>query len=535
MGMLSTKRILPAVLLMVAMTSCNRACPPKPPSPPDPNLLAMAPPETADYPQDGVLLGTGWDSISGRPTKSICIAFAEASPKGQDVTLKLEDVVDNSTIMEQLNISASLQVKAIAGSGSAKTEFARTTSVRDDSAYFTAHALVLNGVRFVSPVNQRVRFDKDQQLSLVKLLKPGSAATMVVDPQSGARVDLTSDYQKLAKRNPAEFRKECGDLFVSAIHEGAELDAVLKFNEHESKKRQTLTSSIEGSYQSVSLNATVSTVLDEYQKNHKLGINYHLVGGVGTSVPTDKQGLVDAIANVAKAAEHAPYPFTVTLEHYETLPALSREGVTTAARYYQGIAGQYARYKTLYDQIEYIKQNSTEYVFDRGVSLNGVRAVQDQVKTHLDSIANTAGTCIKNSANEHCQLLAEDSVDDYEFRVKMPARKGFPEDKDRDDAISNVERIKADIVRYDNQYRNGNGIGEKVVGGVYAEQRRRELPPAQQSLDQINAAYPTALKKVILYQWITEPVSSRCKKSPHSPGCLKNDRIDELEKKIVTE
>jgi hypothetical protein len=118
-----------------------------------------------------VQLATGWSSTSNQPTHSICINYAEAAVKGQDISVEIHDITDQSTYSKQLNVSASVEVNAIAGKGNAKTNFVEQTSVADDSAYYSVHGVVLNGVRFVAPATQRVAFSADQQAALVKLFR----------------------------------------------------------------------------------------------------------------------------------------------------------------------------------------------------------------------------------------------------------------------------------------------------------------------------------------------------------------------------
>jgi hypothetical protein len=475
--------------------------------------------------------------MSNRPTHTICISYAEANVKGQDTSLEIQDITDQSSYSKQIDISASVQVNAITGRGTAKTNFVEQTSVKDDAVYYSVHALVLNGVRFVAPLSQTIHFDKSQQTALLKLIRPGFAVTNANVPVNGARVDLTPHYATLAHDDPLKFRNECGDMFVSAMHEGAELEATFKFDEHERTKKQSITSSIQGSYASVSLDTAVSQKIDEYEKHQAAHLLYHQTGGSGQSAPTDRAGIVRTLQDLPSAATAAPYPFTVTLEYYQTLPSWPGSSQKTAVRDYLKIAGQYGRLRTLWKQADYIKSHPSEYVLGRGVSLDDVKHLQDELKDRLDAIAKAAEKCSKESSESSCYLSDRELVQDYEYRVRMPARKGFDADKELDAAYSNVGDINTKIAFYDNEYRNGGSLGEKIVGGTYADAYRKQLPPAQERLKRAQDAFPAALQDAILEEWVSEPNSSRCGKPFYfhdSTVCVSNARVAELKQKILT-
>jgi hypothetical protein len=144
-------------------------------------------------------------------------------------------------------------VKSIAYSVSGKARYAQSVEVKAESLNFVAHASVENGVQYVAPA----------------------------DVGGLMRIDLTRHYRDLARRDPAAFERECGDGFVSAIHAGAELTAVLAFSEHSSTKRKELEASMKGSGWGFSAQGKASIAMNTSAGTSALTISYHQTGGQG--------------------------------------------------------------------------------------------------------------------------------------------------------------------------------------------------------------------------------------------------------------
>ncbi len=94
--------------------------------------------------------------------------------------------------MNQLQVSAELQVKAILGSASAKTEFINRVEVKDEYSNFVVQALVTNGAKFVIPGDS-------------------------------GHVELTQSALNLAQTDPIAFFNQCGDTFVDGYGLGVPL------------------------------------------------------------------------------------------------------------------------------------------------------------------------------------------------------------------------------------------------------------------------------------------------------------------------
>src|ERR1035437_8583980 len=227
-------------------------------------------PRVIEYPRDGILIGTGWSSTWQQKAPSICIGFARKDDTGEDTIVDLTNVMDNSGLMQQLNLSASIAFNYGVASASTKVRYARKVQISDDSDYFVAYAQVLNGAHFVVPPAYAGPQSASQPNTL---LKPGlwDAASLSVN---GTQIDLLPDYARLAKSDLGRFLTVCGDSFVSAMHDGAELSARLEIRIHSVKEKETVAAELDGSYAGAKLSATADSTLERYNTSNQLKILY---------------------------------------------------------------------------------------------------------------------------------------------------------------------------------------------------------------------------------------------------------------------
>ena len=82
-----------------------------------------------DYPVDGVDLGQGWHRESVSKAVATCIEFAVVEDTGQEQSMELSVVHDNSALMDALDVSAEAEFKSIGYSASGKARYAKETEV----------------------------------------------------------------------------------------------------------------------------------------------------------------------------------------------------------------------------------------------------------------------------------------------------------------------------------------------------------------------------------------------------------------------
>jgi hypothetical protein len=283
--------------------------------------ILPAPNQTAffDYPVDGVDLGQGWHQEAVTKAVATCIDFTPRRDSGQEQSMDLTVVNDNSALMDALDVSAEAQFKSIGYSVSGKARFAKETEVRSTSVNVVAHARVMNGVEYAAPA----------------------------EAGRPSRVDLTPYYRDLARRSRVAFEQECGDGFVAAVYSGAELAAVLSVDEFDRKTRASLETSLSGSVGGFSAAGTVEGKKGDAKTMRKVRVTFHQTGGSGSPMPTSQEDLVAAVGRLPALAAGEPHDYRIQVQSYRTLPGYPPDVREDQARFRQTLATSHGRLLTL--------------------------------------------------------------------------------------------------------------------------------------------------------------------------------------------
>lgn len=349
---------------------------------------ALAPREV-DYPPEGVGLGNGWDSQLGRKTSVEAVVFKEIdepSPS-QAKDFYTCQILNRSNLLQELDISAEGSYEGWGAKVSAKAEFSSEVKVNELSQSFVAHAVVRNVARRA-------------------------------DTLEGA-IDLKPKYAKMAQEDPAEFRRRCGDCYVSSIEGGAELVAVLTFHVTDRAEKKKIAASMEGSGWGANLSGEVGSNIETYSKNEQLTIRYCQSGGSGDALPTDLHEIVEKIKELPSLAAASPYPYKIGLKRYDTLPSWPRDVTLPDLQPYRDLLVQYNRYKDLHDLIDGIRNNAGAFLLGRGVTEDSLKEVQDELLDGLRAMENVLGEKIEYR-QDPVALPEEASKSDYAFRARLP-------------------------------------------------------------------------------------------------------------------
>jgi hypothetical protein len=417
-----------------------------------------------EYPVDGVDLGQGWHREGVRKAVATCVGFSEREDTGQEQSMELSVVSDSSALMEALDVSAEAQFKSIGFSVSGKAKFAKDTEVRASSLNVLAYARVTNGVTYAAPLDEGA--------------------------QAG-RIDLTSDYRNLARRDPVAFEQECGDGFVAALHSGAELTALLSFSETSTTERTAIETAMSGSGWGFSAAGAASSRMESAAKAGRLRVTFHQTGGSGSPIPTTQAGFISAIEQLPALAAQNPYHYRIEVLSYQALPGYPGGAPAADDEFRRTLATSHGRLLTLrtaaveaMDAAERSTAAPGPYVdahTDQSPSAfhQRMEALHDELTTRLRRIRELA---------ESCTFYDEDMG---EREIQAPPCEVTP---DLD-------------VRNDYGYRLRLPVLTSSVGG--------------------GASQP-AVRAAILEQHVREESRRRCEQDLEDPGCLLESEIAEL-------
>jgi hypothetical protein len=365
-----------------------------------------------EYPVDAVDLGQGWHEEQAVKAVATCIDFKPLADTGQEQTMRISVVTDRSDLMNELDVSAEVQVKAIAYSVSGKARYAQTVEIKSESLSFVAHARVDNGVEYTGPA------------------EVGGAK----------RIDLTPRYRDLARRDPAAFERECGDGFVSAIHAGAELTAILSFAAQSSDERRSLEASMKGSGWGFEAKGKASAKMNEYAAKSALTISYHQTGGQGNPIPTDQARFLQAIQGLPALAAQDGVNYRIRVQSYRSLPGYPTAEEAEEGSFRRELATSYGRLASLRDDVVEILESlespemkgqkivpADDYVDFRPDPVARMRELHDEITEKLRGITKLAAECSylndppQASLDAKCAIPAAlSAARDYDYRIRLP-------------------------------------------------------------------------------------------------------------------
>lgn len=290
----------------------------------------------------------------------------------------------------------------------------------------------------------------------------------------------------------------------------------------------------------LNLSSNVTTTMKAYQDSQSLTITLHQSGGTGSPIPTDQQGLIDAIQKLPATAAAGGKPFAVTVQRYDTLPSWPTGPISGVYSDLALLALHFGRLETVYATFEDVKQHPLRFVLGHGVTVPDVQMHQDEVRSALLRIKDAAQKCI-DSQQANCQLETRDNVSDYTYRVFLPVEAGsFPEDISLTQLTQSEAQAEADLAALNAKVDAVNARGgfprfhiDKNTWPPLVAARNK-VASLKAQLAQANADYAGALKTAIVRQWIDRPSSIRCKSDVADPGCLSNAQITEWTKKVQT-
>jgi hypothetical protein len=315
---------------MLPMTGCSKrlstsspqALAPQavPPAGPGGMPILQGKTTSADYPTGGVPLGEGWMRGLEQKAPTTCVVFGSVQDAAQDKNLQILSADDKSSLMNQLEVSAEVQVKAIGGNGSAKTDFVKNVELKNEFSNFSVQGSVENGAYYASP-------------------------------DANGVMDLKPQFARLAKSDPASFYKQCGDSFVSALYGGAELYGLITIATESIDQHTNLKNSMQLSGWVVNLTGSVTSAMDGASQQNNLAIKVYESGGSGDPFAHDQATLNTMIENLPKDAVTAPKYSKIDLTPYSLLPSWPAGIQSVSTQAYAKIAERYGEFVTLRDEL----------------------------------------------------------------------------------------------------------------------------------------------------------------------------------------
>ena len=379
----------------------------------------------ADYPATGVQLGNGWDSFIGSKTTSACIVAASASDSGQRRWVTFSDIVDTSSLVNSLSVSADAKISSImGGSGSASVSFSRTVSISTSNSNVGVNVWIIEGAQYAIPPSDVSRVNQDLATEAAKAASEGfksptSAQLTPVLLNQGA-IQLKASYSKLARMHPLDFRRECGDAFVSMVRNGSGLIGVASASTHTESEHSDFKAAVHGSFGISQVSASVQSSMDHMQSEGRVSLDYTQVGGQGLPVATSLNAFKDLVVQIGQQAKpETAAPYQIALTKYSSIRGYPSG--TESLDLISKMADQYFGLETIRRDLLDANAHPDLYVLDGSVTAAQVSTLETEVDASMAAVKIAVEKCAKKPKT--CKYPAKVPVDDYDYRSRMPITK----------------------------------------------------------------------------------------------------------------
>lgn len=340
----------------------------------------------------GAQLGWGWDTTLEEARPNICVEFERASEGAQTVNMSINEVSNQSELLEKMDLSATASVKAMV-SVEGKASFAKEVSVNSSSSSFLVRVTIDNGYEYTAPVEAKPRpASAPERRSVWRRLFSSEAPTEETDDQ-GMQVRLTPWALELARKQDklASFRRQCGDSFVQAIYGGAELYGLVTISSDVTNSSKQFSESISGSYSFVQANQSFEESINEIDKDAKTTVTFFQVGGSGGAIASDRAGFVEKLQKLTREAAETPKHTSLAVLPYTQLANWpSDKPLDPEEHDLNEILAEYWNFTSLYHDVQRARSHPEKFLLGRGIDKGGLRALEDElneIRARLERMA----------------------------------------------------------------------------------------------------------------------------------------------------
>ncbi len=501
-------------------------------------------------PTTGVELGMGWDSRRGEIVPNHCLDFSPIRASGQEITMDMSEVSDQSELIDNLKVSAAVKVKSMFSEGShAKAKFAKKSKVTSSSTTLLLKAKVDNGVMFIGPPahpgNARHAFPdpKDETTILRSILKDTglSLSMMGKSPAQHKKHSDKSDYTspevsfkpyvKEKVRSPGSFREHCGDYFVSAVFSGAELIATINFSASSASETKSIATSVKGSYGMVTAGAKTKNEHKNSKKNTDFNIRFIQIGGGPGMIPMSKEGLQQKLRELAFEANSNPKFHTIELRSYREIPESDGLVFSSSDEDFEVITDYYWMLTSVSRDIDLIRADPNAYFFWGDRKAEDLVEIQDEILDIRKALLEISDAYY-NDRLPNQKILDQvnhnwfPSVPGEKFVLDLPALVKKAKDK---------QTLKEDTCGVDNWFKC-------IIKDLDASMPSNNPNAIKLLLPLPNKAITAAVSdmvaseggyKMVMLDWYIRPQSQRmCALDPTDNECMSNQEIEALGKLI---
>lgn len=248
-----------------------------------------------------VLLGEGFDFIRGERKEAYCVDVGTRDIiKYNDRKASFEEVSDEYSLQKKINMSVSASAKYGAYSADASYNSSLSTTVSTKN---------LNVVAKISV------------LSHAHAMKPSFNPTIDRDDLPIRRIDINGRAKKLLA-NARDFRRVCGDGYVSEIVYGSDLYGIYTFENLSYENRLDISKSLDVSAGG-GFSAKISEKINQVVENENVATSIRLIerGAGRADLPANHSDFIEYYKKFSRTTIDNERPLYVVVKPYGNLPS----------------------------------------------------------------------------------------------------------------------------------------------------------------------------------------------------------------------
>jgi hypothetical protein len=345
---------------------------------------------------------------------SVCVEFGIAEGLGQTKHMTMREVSDSYEVMNSMDMSASASVTTIGYQASGKAGFAKTSQVTGFNSTFVLKASIANSARYAAPIGEAagsVAYDAENHV-----------------PDTG-EIRLTSAALRLAQASDlTAFYNRCGHAFVSAIHGGAKLYAIITISAKSQADQESISAKMGGGGYGVAVESNFSNVTGKSSEKKDVSMRFYQVGGRGDTIPKTQNDLKGKLDELAQLAADAPKEFSLTLTPYTALASWPDRPINLDPSEYDELASYWGSYNSLYEEMQLALDNPGDFhlytqedarnLSNDPAAIKQLERDQDEVQAILVSLRDDAVLC--SQPDRGCQFDQSRYPNPYAYRIRLP-------------------------------------------------------------------------------------------------------------------
>ena len=330
-------------------------------------------------------VGSGLDSSTLEARDDCVERSKEVSQGGPQVTYSLKVIENSSDLRKILGVSAMASLKAALGEGGGKADFSDSVNINQYSLYAIAVTRVIN------------------------------SQTLLRD------VTLKKDALELYSSDIEQFRKRCGDQFITGFLDGGEFIGVISIQTTNAEQKRNIRTAVSASYGIFSASGSVNKSTLDSTNSYDQAVLVHRAGGESNiAEPETLEKLVEISANFPARLSSPETAVKISLltRSYSTLNVPPQELQIFRSRERRQVIEQLS---ALLDQVRDLEAN-VNYVLGHpeqfvDVNKDALWSAIESARSVKNEIRASARSCF---SGEKCELPSLQGLS----TLDLPQRRG---------------------------------------------------------------------------------------------------------------